>query len=125
MTKRSWQHVWMEQCDAAEGTRLRYGLEAAFDYAVGEKLLHFPEAAVRNPNFARELPRFVSRVRNMFNADEMRTHLAPIERLRRQPVLTDDEFDELDHEDPRLVLEKQRQFDLVTELLTSPTLGTS
>lgn len=95
--------------------RLRRGREAA----------HFAEAAARNPDFARELPRFVSRVRNMFTADEIRTHLARVERLRRQPVLTDDEFDELDHEDPRLVLEKQRQFDLVKELLTSPTLGTS
>ena len=125
MAEQSWQYVWMDQCEAAEGIRLRYGLEAAFDYAVGEKLLHFAEAAARNPDFARELPRFVSRVRNMFTADEMRTHLERVERLRRQPVLTDDEFDELDHEDPRLVLEKQRQFDLVKELLTSPTLGTS
>ena len=50
----------MDQCDAAEGIRLRFGLEAAFDYSVGEKLLHFAEAAARSPDFARELPRFVT-----------------------------------------------------------------
>ena len=123
MTEGSWQHVWMEQCDAAEGIRLHYGLEAAFDYAVGEKLLEFAEAAARNPDFARELPPYVSHVRNMFTADEIRTHLARIERLR-QPALTDDEFDELDHENPRSVLKKQRQFDLLKELLAAPTFGT-
>lgn len=65
MTDRSWQQIWMEQCDAAEGIRVRYGLKAAFDYTVGEKLLHFAEAAARHPDFAREMPRFVSRVRRM------------------------------------------------------------
>ena len=63
--------LWMEQCDAAEGIRVRYGLEAAFDYAIGEKLLQFAEAAGRHPEFARELPRFVSRVRSMFTAEEI------------------------------------------------------
>ena len=24
MTERSWQHVWMEQCEAAEGIRIRF-----------------------------------------------------------------------------------------------------
>ena len=45
----------------------RYGLKAAFDYAVAEKLLNFAEAAAQHPEFARELPRFVSRVRQMFS----------------------------------------------------------
>ena len=40
MTDRSWQHIWMAQCDAAEGIRGRHGPKAAFDYAVGEELLH-------------------------------------------------------------------------------------
>ena len=85
MTDRSWQHIWMEQCDAAEGIPVRYGLKAAFDYAVGEKLLHFAEAVARHPDFAREMPRFVSRVRSMFTAEEITTHLARIERERREP----------------------------------------
>jgi len=31
--------IWIEQCEAAQTIRERYGLEAAFDYAVGEKLM--------------------------------------------------------------------------------------
>ena len=38
--------------------------------SVAEKLLNFAEAATRYPEFARELPRFVSRVRQMFTAQE-------------------------------------------------------
>ena len=125
MTERSWQHVWMDQCDAAEGIRLRFGLAEAFDYVVGEKLLNFAEAAAQDPDFARELPRFVSRVRSMFTADEIRSHLARIECARREPVVTDVELDELDHEDPGLLEERHRQFELVKELLTAPALGTS
>ena len=82
MTERSWQHACMEPCDAAARIRLCYGPDAAFDYAVREKLLHFAEAAPRNPDFSRELPRFIFHVRNIFHVDEMRTHLARIERLR-------------------------------------------
>ena len=107
----------MDQCEAAEGIRLRFGLAEAFDYVVGEKLLNFAEAAARDPDFARELPRFVSRVRSMFTADEIRSHLARIECARREPVVTDDE---LDHEDPGLLEERHRQFELVKELLTVP-----
>ena len=79
--------------------RVRYGLKAAFEYAVGEKLLHFAEAAARHPDFAREMPRFVSRVRSMFTAEEITTHLARIQRERREAAVTDVEADDLDFED--------------------------
>lgn len=70
MTGRNWHKIWIEQCKAAEGIKLRYGLKAAFDDAVGEKLRTFAEAAAQHPDFARELPRFVSRVRQTFTAQE-------------------------------------------------------
>jgi len=38
------QEIWLEQCEAARTIMLRYGLKAAFDYAVGEKLMNFAEA---------------------------------------------------------------------------------
>ena len=69
-------HIWIEQCEAARTIRERYELEAAFDYAVGEKLMNFASAAHDHPAFARELPRFVSEVRRMYSADEIRTQLA-------------------------------------------------
>ena len=37
----------------AETIKLRYGLKAAFDYAVAEKILNFAEAAAQDPEFAR------------------------------------------------------------------------
>ena len=80
--------VWIEQCEAARTIRERFGLEAAFDYAVGEKLMNFASAARDHPAFARELPRFVSEVRRMFSADEIRTHL---ERLEREETEKDAE----------------------------------
>ena len=71
MTNGNWHQIWVEQCAAAETIKLRYGLTAAFDYAVAEKLLNFAEAAAQHPEFARELPRFVSRVRQIFTAQEL------------------------------------------------------
>ena len=55
--------IWVEQCEAAEGIKRRYGTKAAFDYLVAEKLLNFADAASSHPAFARELPRFVAHVR--------------------------------------------------------------
>ena len=49
-------HIWIEQCEAAQTVRARFGLKAAFDYIVGEKLLNFASAASTHPEFARESP---------------------------------------------------------------------
>ena len=125
MTDRHWHDIRMEQCEAAEAIKLRYGVEAALDYAVGEKLLKFAQAASRHPEFARELPRFVSRVRRMFTAQEMQEHLARIERLRLEYELAALKDEEPRFEDPKAAAERARQFDLVKELLTAPALGTS
>jgi len=57
----------------------RFGLQTAFDCAIGEKLIIFASAADERPAFAGELPRFVSEVRRIFSADETRTHLARLE----------------------------------------------
>ena len=125
MKDRNRHEIWMEQCDAAETIKLRYGLKAAFDYAVAEKLLNFAEAAAQHPEFARELPRFVSRVRRMFTAQELQAHLARIERDRRENDLAAMEDDEPAFESSAAPLERARQFDFIKELLTANTLGTS
>ena len=86
MTERRWHEIWMEQCEAAETIKLRYGVESAFDHAVGEKLLNFAEeAAAEHPECAQALPQFVSRVRGMFTPQEMAAHLARTERRRPAP----------------------------------------
>lgn len=125
MSEIRFHEIWIDQCEAAETIRLRYGVESAFDYVVGEKLLNFAEAAAEHPEFAEALPQFVSRVRGMFTPEEMAAHLPRAERRRR-------EMDEVaeDDEDMRFIREKAaadraRQFSLVKEMLTAPALGTS
>ncbi|MEO6380966.1 MAG: hypothetical protein ABIO35_02940, partial [Nitrobacter sp.] len=84
MNARNAHKIWIEQCDAAQTIKARFGLTAAFDYLVGEKLMNFAIAASRHPDFARELPRFVSEVRHMFTPDEISAHLAQIERSQNE-----------------------------------------
>ena len=79
MTERRFQDIWKEQCEAACSVRDQHGVVSALD--IGEKLLNFAEAAVTRPEFARELPRFVAEVRNIFSAEEIRHYLDHLERM--------------------------------------------
>ena len=125
MNARKAHHIWIEQCEAAQTIKARFGLTAAFDYLVGEKLINFASAASTHPEFARELPRFVSEVRRMFTRDEIGAHLAQIERARAdKDVEVLDEDDPL-RESPAATAEPVRRFNLIKELLTATTLGTS
>ena len=125
MDTRKPHHIWMEQCEAAHTIKDRYGVAAAFDYLVGEKLMTFAAAASDHPEFARELPRFVSEVRRIFMADEIGVHLAQIERTQN---LTDGDVvaeDDVFPESPAAAAARVRRFMLVKELLTAATPGTS
>ena len=86
-----WRATWQEQCEMAEAIELRYGLEAAFDYVVGEKLVDLAARAARRPELARELPRFASRVRSMFTPQEIEEQLTRLECRQIEPdgVVTD------------------------------------
>jgi hypothetical protein len=86
MGSRKFHEIWIEQCDAARDIKTRFGLKAAFDYVVTEKLLDFVSAAADHPEFARELPRFFSEVRRVFTREELRTHLARVEREQREKM---------------------------------------
>jgi DNA-binding SARP family transcriptional activator len=118
-------HIWIEQCEAAQTIKARFGLTAAFHYLVGEKLLNFASAASTHPEFARELPRFVSEVRRMFTPDEIAAHLAQIERARAEKDVEVVDEDDPFRESPAAAMERGRQFALIKELLTATTLGTS
>jgi hypothetical protein len=130
---RKFHEIWVEQCDATHEIKLRYGVKAAFNYLVAEKLLNFADAATSHPEFARELPRFVACVCGLFTPQEMRTHFARIEREQTEyAVVNDDEEDdvldddvELIRESPAAAAERARQFATVKELLTAAELGTS
>src|SRR5471032_3089166 len=114
MNVRKAHNIWIEQCEAAQTIKARFGLTAAFDYLVGEKLMSFASAASRHPDFARELPRFVSEVRRMFTPDEIGAQLAQIERSQNDgKVDVLEEEDDLLREGPATVAERVRQFILV------------
>jgi len=119
--------VWKGQLAAAHDIKLRYGFQAAFDYIVTEKLLNFISAAADHPEFAKELPRFVSDVRRMFTSAEIRTHIARIEREQkaRDADAAEDDEDERFREIPATVAARAREFTSIKELLTAPELGTS
>jgi hypothetical protein len=123
--------IWIEQCEAAEEIKLRYGVQAAFDYLVAEKLLNFAEVATRDPKFARELPRFLARVRGLFTPQDMRTQLDRAGREQREYETCIEQHEESDGEDeliletPAAVAERVRRFATIAELLTAAELGTS
>ena len=125
MSTRKMHEMWIEQYEAAQGIKQRYGLKAAFDYLVAEKLLNFAEAATGHPEFARELPRFVSQVRLMFTPTDIRTHIARVERELRENNAAVPEDDDLIQDSPATIAERARQFATIKELLTAPALGTS
>ena len=117
--------IWIEQCDAARNIKLRYGLKAAFDYVVAEKLLNFASAAAQHPEFARDLPRFGSQVRRMFTPEEVRTHIARIEQEKSNKSIEFNEDDELITDNLVAAAARAQQFATIKELLTAAELGTS
>ena len=125
MTARKLHEIWVEQYEAAQGIKQRYGLKAAFDYLVAEKLLNFAEAAAEHREFARELPRFVSQVRQMFSPLEIRNHIARIERELHEKSLPIEDDDDLIKESPSTIAKRAGQFATIKELLTATELGTS
>src|SRR5437667_6455439 len=74
--------IWIEQCEATEGIRERFGLEDALDYLIGEKLFHFVQAAEQHPEFAAELPAFVAEIQRLFTAGQIRDYLDDLEQRK-------------------------------------------
>ena len=130
MAQRKAHLIWIEQCEAVQSIKTRFGLKAAFDYIVGEKLLNFAEASSHDPDFARELPRFVSEIRRMFAPGEIQEQLAEIERIQNERIQNEGDTNGLEEDDPlrespAAAAERVQRFSLIKELLTAATLGTS
>ncbi len=89
--------------------------------------MNIASAARDHPALARELPRFISEVRRMFSADEIRDHLARLEREQNERDAENDDADEdeFPDESPAVVAERVRQFATINDLLTADMLGTS
>lgn len=87
------ENIWREQCEAAQMIKARYGRQAAFDYLVGEKLLHFVSAARSRPEFATQLPAFLAGIRQLFSGPEMLSLLAGLEAKLVADAHATDELD--------------------------------
>ena len=70
------EKVWIEQRKATGAIRRRFGATGALDYLLGEKLIMFANAARDDPNFAKELPRFLAAIWRMFNQYEIAGYIA-------------------------------------------------
>lgn len=89
--------IWIDQCEATEGIRERFGLENALGYLIGEKLFNFVQASEQHPEFASELPAFVAEIRRLFTAGEIDEYLGRLEQTRfLAPPEADLEMDDLD-----------------------------
>ena len=63
--------IWIKQCEAAEGIKERFDVTDATRYLIGEKLMHFLEASQERPEFAEELPKFISEFKALFQPHEI------------------------------------------------------
>ena len=126
MAEHKFQEIWKEQCAAARSVRAKHGMLSALDYLVGEKLLTYAETAVTRPDFARELPRFVAEVRDIFSGEEIRHYLDHLERMAAiEDEQAENEDDgELFGDSPDQRAAKRARLAQLKELLTSPVLGT-
>lgn len=119
--------LWQSQCGVIPSIRERYGLQAALDYLVSEKLLSFAEAATSHPDFAHELPVFVAEIRRLFTPEEIREHLAILVPRTEEAARADAEADEDDFEtiSPQELDARLGRLSLMKHLLEADHLGTS
>jgi hypothetical protein len=70
------EKIWADQCRATKAIRRRFGAKSALDYLIGEKLMMFANVAKDDPEFAKELPRFLAAVWQVFNEYEIAGYVA-------------------------------------------------
>ena len=59
MSQIRFEQKWIEQCAGARRVREHFGLAAALDYLISEKLFTFAEVAELSTEFMQELPDFL------------------------------------------------------------------
>ena len=101
MTQREFHKIWIDQCEAAEGIKERFGVGSALRYLIGEKFLNFLEETDRRPGFAEELPKFVAEMKQMFQPLEIFEFL---DELKQEEVFEEDEdgfLEDSENDEPR------------------------
>jgi hypothetical protein len=126
MTEHRFQDIWKQRCVAARTIRVQHGIISALDYLIGEKLLTYADTGVTKPEFARELPRFVAEVRDIFSGEEIRHYLDHLERMAvlEDEQATDDDNSDFLKDSAEQLAAKRALFAQVRELFTSTVLGT-
>ena len=126
MTKHKFQDIWKQQCVAARSIRVEHGILSALDYLIGEKLLTYADTAVTKPEFARELPRFVAEVRDIFSGEEIRHYLDHLDRMAaiEDEQATDEDNSDFLKDSAEQLAAKRGRFAHLREVLTSTVLGT-
>jgi hypothetical protein len=67
--------IWIEQCEAARGIEDEFGTVNALKYLVGEKFLHYLEAAEKDAEFRAELPASVAEIKKIFEPWQLAEYL--------------------------------------------------
>ena len=117
--------IWIEQCEATEGIRERFGLQDALRYLIGEKLFSFVHASEEDLDFAAELPAFVAEIRRLFSSGEISHFLDELDRTKFfAPTEPDGEPDDIDDPEeelwlphPVMAAEELLRFSRVRQLL--------
>jgi hypothetical protein len=67
--------IWIEQCEAARGIEDEFGTVNALKYLVGEKFLHYLQAAEKDAEFRVEIPAFVAEIKTIFEPWQLAEYL--------------------------------------------------
>jgi hypothetical protein len=68
-------NIWIEQCEAARGIEDQFGTVDAMKYLVGEKFMHYLQAAEKDAEFRAELPAFVAEIKTIFEQWQLAEYL--------------------------------------------------
>ena len=122
--------LWTSQCDVVSTIRQRFGLQAALDYIISEKLLNFAQAAATRPEFAPELPLFVAEIRRLFSAVEISDYLAVLvpsveAELADAAAFEEEEDDDSGRMSPQEHAARCERLALIRQVLEADQLGTS
>jgi hypothetical protein len=103
-------------------------LNDALDYLIGEKLFTFVTTSEQDPDFAAELPAFLTAIRRVFAAEEIRQYLDHLEQTKflappEPEIEIDDEDEEVEEEpspaNPVRGAEELLRFSRIRQLLQS------
>src|SRR6202044_2289462 len=70
------EKIWVQQCRATKTIKRRFGAKSALDYLIREKLITLADEAERSPEYAKELPRFLAAIWQVFNQYELAGYVA-------------------------------------------------